>query len=81
MSKHKFSIVLTILVLAMALMPQIVAADNSSPVNLTFSKQAPGRPAGTPRDENSCSRCLRWCAILQRTSLVQERLHCGATSP
>lgn len=42
MSKHKFSIVLIVLVLAMALMPQIVAADNSSPVNLTFSKQSSG---------------------------------------
>lgn len=42
MSKHRLSIVLIVLVLAVALMPQIAAAANSSPVNLTFSKQSSG---------------------------------------
>ena len=40
----------------------------------------PGSP-GTPIDENERSRRHSWCAILQRTSPVQERCICGATSP
>jgi opacity protein-like surface antigen len=42
MSKRTFSIFLIVFVLAVALLPQVVAADNNAPVNLTFAKQIAG---------------------------------------
>lgn len=42
MSKTKSRTILIVLVLALALLPQAVAAGNNAPVNLTFSKQSSG---------------------------------------
>ncbi len=42
MSKTKSRTILIVLVLALALLPQAVAAGNNAPVNLTFSKQSTG---------------------------------------
>jgi len=41
-SKTKSRTILIVLVLALALLPQAVAAGNNAPVNLTFSKQSSG---------------------------------------